>query len=78
MGDGREPYPRASVDEIFRRFGYDPADPVRGRDVPKRLLDAIDDAPLLPDRAIGRVRTMRAARIVALRLLRNELRRWRV
>lgn len=54
------------VSSIFRRYGYDPEDPVRGRTVPYELLRAIQDAPLVPESFLTHNVSMVAARRYAL------------
>ena len=69
--------------ELFQRFGYDPDDPVpRSEDgervIPDRLMDAIATAPLLSERNISRITSMRGARLVAnAHLWRSYLRKRR-
>ena len=41
----------SDLTEIFSRYGYDPDDPVRGRDIPDRLLHALIDTEVTPDGA---------------------------
>lgn len=63
----------ADLRAIFERYGYDPDDPVRGRDIPDRLLHALAAAPLIPPgMPLGR-RVLRDAPLAARELETVEL-----
>lgn len=40
--------------EIFKRYGYDPDDPARGKEVPLRLINRMGDAPLVEPEKLER------------------------
>ncbi len=72
--EGRESARPALSDDraIFRRYGYNPDDPVPRdeeghRIIPTRLLEALAAAPLIPEERIAAFKTMKDARRLASR-----------